>query len=527
MTFEMIMKRMLQLLTGLVTGGFLTTAWGQASYSTPYTFVTIAGTAGNSGGNNGTNSIAQFHWPEGITVDTNGNLYVVDNYENTIRKVAPVGTNWVVTTIAGTAGNNGSANGTNGVAHFYEPASITMDGPGSLYVADGGNNTIRKVTPVGTNWVVSTIAGTAGIGGGADGTNGSAQYNYPSGITVDANGNLYVADSGNDTIRKLTPVGTNWVVTTIAGMAQNFGSADGTNSVARFYGPSSITIDGPGNLYVADGGNNTIRKLTPAGTNWVVTTIAGQVGKNGGTDGTNLAAQFYYSSGIIVDTSGNLYVADTYNYTIRKVAPVGTNWVVSTLAGVAGITGTNDGTGASALFSYPYAIAVDGAGNLYVGDTLNNTIRKGQIAAVLAVPNLTIGLTAPNSVVVSWPNLGSYTLQSNADLTTTNWVNYGGAVTTSNGTNSLPIPPPVGNLFFRLTIQQEQIAAVPALTMGFTALNSLVVSWPSLGSYTLQSNADLTTTNWVNYGGAVTTSNGTNSVTIPPPVGNLFFRLTP
>src|ERR1035437_9029748 len=273
MTFEMIMKRMLQLLTGLVTGGFLTTAWGQASYSTPYTFVTIAGTAGNSGGNNGTNSIAQFHWPEGITVDTNGNLYVVDNYENTIRKVAPVGTNWVVTTIAGTAGNNGSADGTNSAAQFYEPASIAMDSLGQLYVADGGNNTIRKVTPVGTNWVVSTIAGTAGSGGSADGTNGSARFNYPSGITVDTNGNLYVADSGNNTIRKLTPVGTNWVVTTIAGQVGNRGSSDGTNFAAQFYGPSSITMDGPGNLYVADSGYNTIRKLTSAGTNWGVSTI--------------------------------------------------------------------------------------------------------------------------------------------------------------------------------------------------------------------------------------------------------------
>src|ERR1019366_8282050 len=139
MKFGMTMKRMLQLLlAGLVTGGFLTTAWGQASYSTPYTFVTIAGTAGNSGGNDGTNRVAQFHWPEGITVDTNGNLYVVDNSEMTVRKGAPVGTNWVVTTIAGTAGVNGIADGTNGAAQFHEPASITMDSLGHLYVADGG-----------------------------------------------------------------------------------------------------------------------------------------------------------------------------------------------------------------------------------------------------------------------------------------------------------------------------------------------------------------------------------------------------
>jgi len=447
------MKRMLQLLTGLVTGGFLTTAWGQASYSTPYTFVTIAGTAGNSGGNDGTNGIAQFYLPEGITVDTHGNLYVADYGNNTIRKVTPVGTNWVVTTIAGTAGNNGSANGTNGVAQFNEPASITVDGLGQLYVADYGNNTIRKVTPVGTNWVVTTIAGTAGNGDSADGTNGSAQFNSPSGITVDTPGNLYVADSGNNTIRKVTPMGTNWVVTTIAGTNGNNGngSADGTNSVARFYGPSSITVDTLGNLYVADSGNNTIRKVTSAGTNWVVSTIAGTAGSVGSADGTNGSALFNFPSSITVDTSGSLYVADTYNHTIREVAPVGTNWVVSTLAGAAGITGTNDGTGANALFSYPDGITVDGTGNLYVGDTANNTIRKGQITAVLAVPALTIGLTAPNSVVVSWPSLGSYTLQSNADLTTTNWVNYGGAVTTSNGTNSVTIPPPVGNLFFRLT----------------------------------------------------------------------------
>jgi hypothetical protein len=443
---------MLQLLTGLVTGGLLTAAWGQASYSTPYTFTTIAGTAGIYGFADGTNRAAQFHWPEGITVDTNGNLYVVDNYEMTVRKVAPVGTNWVVTTIAGTAGVYGSADGTNGAARFYEPASITIDGPGSLYVADGGNSTIRKITRVGTDWVVSTIAGTAGVNDSADGTNGSALFNYPSGITVDANGNLYVADSGNDTIRKLTPVGTNWVVTTIAGKAQSFGSDDGTNSVARFYGPSSITMDGPGNLYVADSGNDTIRKLTPAGTNWVVATIAGQVGITGGTDGTNLAAQFYYSSGITVDTTGNLYVADTYNNTIRKVAPVGTNWVVSTLAGVADGSngGSTDGTGASALFSLPYGIAVDGTGNLYVGDTFNGTIRKGQITAVLTVPALTIGFANLNSVVVSWPDAGSYTLQTNGDLTTTNWVNDNAAVP-NNGTNRVTISPPAGNLFFRLT----------------------------------------------------------------------------
>ncbi|HEY5232219.1 MAG TPA: hypothetical protein VIK35_01620, partial [Verrucomicrobiae bacterium] len=271
----------------------------------------------------------------------------------------------------------------------------------------------------------------------------------------DTNGILYVADAYNCTIREVAPSGTNWVVTTIAGtatnidgMVPNYGSADGTNGAAQFFGPSSIAVGRSGNLFVADTYNYTIRKIAPAGTNWVVSTIAGQVGSYGFTDGPNLAAQFNYSYGIASDRSGNLYVADTDNYTIRKIAPSGTSWVVSTLAGVAGITGGNDGTGTNALFSYPYAVAVDGAGHLFVGDTVNGTIRMGWIAAI---PHLKVVLTATNSVVVSWPSLGGYTLQSNPDLTTTNWSGYGGAVTTINGTNSVTISPPSGKLFFRLT----------------------------------------------------------------------------
>ncbi len=460
MNFDLTMKKMLQRLTGLLAGGFLvlTSAWGQSNYATPYTFITIAGTAGNNNAADGTNGTALFYWPEGVTVDTNGNLYVVDNYENTVRKVVPVGTNWVVTTIAGTTNSSGANDGTNNSALFNEPTSIAMDRAGNLYVADGGNNTIREIMPVGTNWVVSTIAGTASLnGGGNDGTNGSAQFNYPGGITVDTNGNLYVADAFNDTIRMVAPVGTNWVVTTIAGSVAIPGSNDGTNNAAQFDAPSSISIDGAGNLYVADTYNNAIREIVPVGTNWVVSTIAGTAGGNGSADGTDGDAQFNSPSGITVDVAGNLYVADTYNNTIRKVAPVGTNWVVTTLAGVAdgGFGGSTDGTGAGALFSYPYGIAVDGAGNLYVGDTVNGTIREGHVAPATnaPVPNLAIDLTTSNGVVIFWPNVGSYTLQTNANLAAANWVGYGGAISISNGTNSITLTPSAQKLFFRLTNQ--------------------------------------------------------------------------
>ena len=150
---------------------------------------------------------------QGITVGTNGTLYVADTDNNTIRMVVPIGTNWVVTTIAGTVDAHGATDGTNLTAQFYAPSSIAVDHAGNLFVADSGNNTIREMVPAGTNWVVSTIAGTAGTTGYADGTNTDAQFDYPAALTVDANDNLFVADTLNNTIRKITPVGTNWVTT--------------------------------------------------------------------------------------------------------------------------------------------------------------------------------------------------------------------------------------------------------------------------------------------------------------------------
>lgn len=437
-------------LIGLMMSGCLATVRGQVIYSTPYTFITIAGTNGINGSTDGTNHAAQFSSPEGIVADQLGNLYVADHGNSIIRKLVPVGTNWIVTTIAGTAGMPGSADGTNAAARFSEPDGIALDGFGNLYVSDYFYNTIRKLTPVGTNWVVTTIAGYPYSSGSNDGTNANAQFNNPSGLTVDTNGNLYVADYFNSTIRKITPVGTNWVVTTIAGSAQNFGSMDGTNGIAQFFGPSGITLDALGNLYVADTINATIRKIAPVGTNWVVTTIAGQVGGAANIDGTNLNTQFNLPYNLTADSAGNLYVADTDDSTIRKIAPVGTNWVVSTLAGVPGNPGAADGTGTNALFNTPYGITVDASGNLYVTDSSNDTVSKGQLATVVPPPPLTIGVNSLNNVVVSWPNLGSYNLQTNANLATTNWGVYTGAVL-NNGTNSVTIAPPVGNLFFRLS----------------------------------------------------------------------------
>jgi hypothetical protein len=159
-----------------------------------------------------------------------------------------------------------------------------VDRAGEVYEADG--QTIRKLTPVGTNWVVTTLAGLAGTRGGADGTGTNALFNVPNDVALDSEGNLYVPDYGASTIRRLTPVGTNWVVTTLAGLAGCPGSADGTGSAAQFAFPCSVAVDSSGNVYVADSRNNAIRKVTPVGTNWVVRTIAGSAGTANSMDAT-------------------------------------------------------------------------------------------------------------------------------------------------------------------------------------------------------------------------------------------------
>ena len=348
-----------------------------ALIGTNWVVTTLAGLAGSPGGtNDGTGSAARFSlgWDGNggdVKVDSTGNLYVADTDNNTIRKVALIGTNWVVTTLAGLAGGSGTNDGTGSAALFNLPYGLAVDGASNLYVADSGNNTIRKVTPVGENWVVTTLAGSPGNSGTNDGTGTNALFNYPVGLAVDSASNLYVADYGNNTIRKVTPVGKNWVVTTLAGSPGNSGANDGTGTNALFNGPWDLAVDSASNLYVTDSGNNTIRKVTPAG---AVTTLAGSAQFNpagrlmyGSADGTGSAAQFNSPEGVAVDSTGNVYVVDGNNFTLRKVTPVGTNWVVTTLAGSVKC-GSADGTGSAARFSLPHGVAVDSAGNLYVAD---------------------------------------------------------------------------------------------------------------------------------------------------------------
>ena len=345
---------------------------------------TLAGTPGSSGNNDGTRNAAKFNYPQGVAVDGSGNVFVADRSNNTIRKIASSG---VVTTLAGSANNSGSADGMGSAARFNRPQDVAVDSSGNVFVSDQGNFTIRKITPVGG---VTTVAGSAGRSGSADGTGSAARFGHSDGngsssgaggVAVDGSGNVFVADTPHNTIRKITVGG---VVTTLAGSASN--SADGMGSAARFNYPGGVAVDGSGNVFVADTGNYTIRKITADGD---VTTLAGSAGSNGSANGTGSAARFGSSRyggpyGVAADNSGNVFVADTGNHTIRKITADG---VVTTLAGTAGSIGSADGTGSVARFYSPHGVAVDGSGNVFVADTGNFTIRKitaGGVVTTLA-----------------------------------------------------------------------------------------------------------------------------------------------
>ena len=265
---------------------------------------------------------------------------------------------WVSTLAGNTAGY---ADGTGTGASFFSPQGVGLDSSGNLYVADSYNHCIRKITLVGD---VTTFAGSTNSGY-ANGTGSAARFNKPAGLAVDSANNLYVADEGNNCIRKITSAG---VVTTLAGGSTNYGFADGTGNGASFAWPDGVALDSSGNLWVADTMNNRIRKVTSGG---VVTTLAG-TGTWGFVNGAGNVAQFKYPVALTLDSAGNIYVADERNNMIRKITPAG---AVSTFAG-SGTMAYADGTGLLASFDYPRGLAFDSAGNLFVADSGNSRLRK-------------------------------------------------------------------------------------------------------------------------------------------------------
>jgi sugar lactone lactonase YvrE len=329
------------------------------------TISTIAGNGqANFGGDGGLATSAQLSYPDGVAVDKTGNVYVADLLNNRVRMITPTGTiaTFAGNGIPGYGGDGGSATS----AELNQPAGLAVDASGNVYIADSNNAVIRKVTPQG---VISTVAGTGTEGYSGDGGAATkATLMAPLGVAVDASGNLYIADYYG-WIREVN--GSTGVISTLAGNGTNGYSGDGGSaSSAQFYNPIGVAVDSAGNVYVADSGNGAVRMIV----NGIITTIAGTgVLSYTGDGGPAAVAQFSAISSIAVDPQGNIYVADTSNDAIR-LFPLGGN--VSTIAGNGTQGYTGDGGAATvAELNNPRALAVTPSGNVYVADTGNNSVR--------------------------------------------------------------------------------------------------------------------------------------------------------
>ena len=380
-----------------VVGTTLLSAQGGHAIYEPYHVATVAGCGNNIGSTDGPPDQARFFNPVGAAVDKQGNVYVVEEGNHAVRKITPDG---VISTFAGVADEYGSADGQGSEARFHSPGGIVVGSDGYIYVADTYNSTIRVIS---RNAVVRTLAGLAGVAGFVDGNRSAARFFYPRGITVNKAGKIFVADELNSSIREVTPGG---AVTTFAGNGI-WGWRDGTGTDAQFAHPYDVAADKLGNLFVADTENAMIRKITPDAVvttykylgylvwpnavevdrdfnvveadsyhinkiapDGEITLLAG--GGYGSADGTGPEAKFIGIYDLGRDRFGNFFVPDKYNNTIRKVTAEG---VVTTFCGIAQI-GSRDGIGTEARFFNPVGMTRDASGAIYIADSSNSTIRK-------------------------------------------------------------------------------------------------------------------------------------------------------
>ena len=339
---------------------------------------TIAGSVGVSGSTDGVGGAARFYYPKSLAWSNNGTLYVIDsNYAVRAIRVA----DRTVSTFAGSASTSGYLNAVGTAARFGNLGGVVALADGSLRVADKGNYCIRAIATNGTVTTVAGLAGTSGTADGTGGTGGTARFTQPTVAGVDSSGNLLVSDSG--TIRRVDSSGT---VTTISGLTGVYGDTNGGSAVATYRSPNNLACAADGSLWIADATNNQIRRMTADGQ---VTPLAGNSTQSlGSEDGQGENARFYHPNGLALDPVGILYVADCGNNTVRKISPDGT---VTTLAGLAGQTGHVDATGSAARFNYPCGMCVDAGGNVIVSEYGGNDIRKitpaGEVTTLASLSN--------------------------------------------------------------------------------------------------------------------------------------------
>lgn len=346
-----------------------------------YTINTIAGTGTSGYSGDGSLAIsAQLASPFGVAVDSSGNIYIADQGNNRIRKITPDGN---INTVAGNGtsgytGDKGSATS----AELSNPQGVAVDSAGNIYIADTSNNVIRKVS----NGSITTIAGDNSLGFGYSGDGGqavSAQLFHPTSLALDASGNLYIADTNNSVIRR---VGTDNTITTVAGNhAPGYAGDGGQATAAEIDNPSGVALEATGILYIADTGSNRVRKVALDGT---ISTLAGTfTGAYGGDGGPAIKASLNKPRGVAVDAAGNVYIADAFNGRIRLVTR---NGAISTIAGNGGAGDSGDGGQAtSAKLFFPSDVALNASGNVYIVDNQNDSIRV--LTPVQQVPSITAG----------------------------------------------------------------------------------------------------------------------------------------
>ena len=345
----------------------------------------VAGTTSGFGGDGGAATSAKLDHPSGVAIDSAGNIFIADTWNNRIRRRDSTG---VITSVAGTGtpGDGGAATS----ALLAAPFGIAVDALGNIFIADTYDHRIRRVDPIG---VITTVAGTGAAGSGGDnGAATSAQLTNPFGVAVDAPGNVYIADTSNNRIRRVDTAG---VITTVAGTGATGGAGDnGPAIIAELHAPFGVAVDAVGNIFIADSLNHRIRRV--AATTGVITTVAGIGTPGGGGDnGVATSAELNLPNGVAIDTLGNIYIADTANHRIRRVDAV--TRVITTVAGNGTLgDGGDGGPATSAQLKSPYGVAVDGAGNIFIADKDNQRIRRvdavtRNIATVAGMPSSGFG----------------------------------------------------------------------------------------------------------------------------------------
>ena len=523
-------------------GNLLIADWGNhriRQVSAAGTITTLAGT-GSQGfsGDNGPATAATLNFPYSVAVDVAGAAYIADSVNQRIRKVAggiiyPVAGNGT----RGLAGDGGPASS----ASFYQPQGVAVDAYGNVFVGDTFNNRVRRVAPGGT---VSTVAGNgfykfSGDGGAAIG----ASLNGPQGLAADSAGRFYLADLRNHRMRRVNAAG---VIATVAGNGtQGYAGDNGPATAAALNSPAAVALDAIGNIYVADTGNNRVRKIDANG--WITTLAGAGVAGYSGDSGPANIATLNRPGGVAADTAGNVYISDTGNHAIRRVSPAG---VISTLAGngVPGSSGDN-GPAAVALLNSPGGLAVDSAGNLYVADKDNHRVRRitsgGTISTVAGSGTSGNGGDSGAATAASLNMPGAVALDSNGALLIADTFNHrvrrvaGGIISALAGSGTAGFAgdggpaaaaalnqplglaaDSLGNILIADTLNdrvREVFATTPSFSVSPTALSfSVPAGTPAVGAPLVDVSSSATGLAWI---AAATTESGGSWLVVSPASG--------